>query len=50
MEKEKRICSTLKELRKHIADANEIPFGIEECSHNGDCQALVRNANSKYTI
>ena len=37
MEKGKRICSTLKELRKRIADANEIPFEIEACSHKGDC-------------
>ena len=28
---------TLKELRKRIADANEIPYEIEECPHKGDC-------------
>lgn len=37
MEYGKRICRTLKELRKRIADANDIPFEIEECSHQGDC-------------
>ena len=37
METGKRICQALKELRKRIADANEIPFKIEECSHRGDC-------------
>lgn len=37
MEKGKRICQALKELRKRIADANEIPFEIEECTHKGDC-------------
>lgn len=36
-EKGKRICSTLKELRKRIADANEIPYQIEACTHQGDC-------------
>ena len=33
----KRICRALKELRKRIADANEIPFEIEKCTHEGDC-------------
>lgn len=37
MEKGKRICQALKELRKRIADANNIPFDVEECSHKGDC-------------
>ena len=33
----KRICNTLKELRKRIANANEIPFEVNECTHKGDC-------------
>ena len=37
METGKRICQALKKLRKRIADANEIPFKTEECSHRGDC-------------
>lgn len=37
METGKRICQALKELRKRIADANEIPFEIEICTHMGDC-------------
>ncbi|MGN0048433.1 MAG: serpin family protein [Bacteroides sp.] len=37
MEKGKRICQVLKELRKRIADANEIPFEIKECTHKGEC-------------
>lgn len=37
MEIGKRICKTLKELRKRIADANEIPFETDECTHKGDC-------------
>lgn len=31
METGKRICQALKNLRKRIADVNEIPFEIEEC-------------------
>lgn len=38
MEKGKRICQTLKEIRKRIAEANDIPFEIEECTHIGDCK------------
>ena len=37
MEIGKRICKTLKELRKRIADANEIPFETDECTHEGEC-------------
>lgn len=37
MERGKRICEALKALRKRIADANDIPFEMEECSHKGDC-------------
>ena len=37
MEKGKEICRTLKELRKRIAEANDIPYDIEECSYEGDC-------------
>lgn len=33
----KRICNALKELHKRIADANEIPFEMNECTHNGEC-------------
>ena len=37
METGKRICQALKELRKRVADANDIQFEIEECTHKGDC-------------
>ena len=37
MEKGKRICQALRVLRKRIAEANDIPFEIEECTHKGDC-------------
>lgn len=37
MNRGKRICQTLKELRKRIAEANHIPFETEECTHQGDC-------------
>lgn len=37
MDNGKKICRALKELRKRIADANGIPFEIEECTHKGHC-------------
>lgn len=33
----KQVCKTLKTIRKQVADANEIPFEVTECSHKGDC-------------
>lgn len=47
MEKGKRICHALKELRKRIADANNIPFEIEECSHKGDCPGSCPKCDSE---
>jgi len=37
MERGKKICNALKEIRKRIADANGIPYESEECRHEGDC-------------
>ena len=37
MDRGKRICNILKELRKRIADANGIRYEIEECPHTGPC-------------
>lgn len=37
MENGKRICQTLRDIRKRVAEANDIPFEIEECPHKGDC-------------
>ena len=35
MKKGRRICQALKELRKRIADANNIPFVLEEYLSSG---------------
>lgn len=34
----KKICTSLKQVRKQIADANEIPYEVTECKHLGDCR------------
>lgn len=47
METGKRICQVLKNLRKRIADANEIPFEIEECTHKGDCPGTCPKCESE---
>ena len=47
METGKRICQALKNIRKRIADANEIPFEIEECTHKGDCPGTCPKCESE---
>lgn len=47
MEKGKRICEALKALRKRIAEANDIPFDMEECSHKGDCPGTCPKCESE---
>ena len=47
METGKRICQVLKELRKRIAEANNIPFEIEECTHEGDCPGTCPKCESE---
>lgn len=37
MEKGKKICKALKEIRKEIAKANDIDYEPHECHHEGDC-------------
>ena len=34
----KNICNKLKEVRKRIAEENDIPLEIEECSYKGECR------------
>ncbi len=31
-------CRILKQIRKKIADENEIPYVVEECKHKGECK------------
>ena len=37
MPKGKSTCKVLKEVRRKIADANDIPLQERECTHTGDC-------------
>ena len=37
MKRGKKVCETLKIIRKQIADANDIKYAPKECHHEGDC-------------
>ena len=43
----KKVCQTLKEVRKQIADANEIPYEITVCHHEGDCRGTCPKCESE---
>lgn len=34
----KEKCKALKEIRQRIADTNDIPFAVSQCTHQGDCK------------
>lgn len=34
----KEKCKALKEIRKQIAEKNDIAFAVSECTHQGDCR------------
>ena len=38
MTRGKNICKQLKEVRKRIAEENDIPLEIEECTYKGECR------------
>ena len=37
MVKGKKTCKILKEIRRQIAEANDIEYAVEECQYKGDC-------------
>ena len=36
--KGKEKCKALKEIRRQIAEENDIPFVVSQCTHQGDCK------------
>ncbi len=38
MTRGKNICNQLKAVRKHIAEENNIPLEVEECTYKGECR------------
>lgn len=37
MDRGKQTCKILKQIRKHIADANGIEYAVSECKYKGEC-------------
>lgn len=47
MEKGKKICNVLKDLRQKIAQANDIEYTPTECNHQGDCAGTCPKCESE---
>ncbi len=47
MRKGKKICETLKAIRRDIAVANEIDYSPTECHHEGDCAGTCPKCESE---
>ncbi len=47
MKKGKKICETLKAIRRDIAVANEIDYMPTECTHEGDCAGTCPKCESE---
>ncbi len=43
----KEKCRILKEIRRKIADENDIPFVTEECTHKGNCKGTCPRCESE---
>lgn len=43
----KKICETLKAIRRNIAEANEIDYQPTECHHEGDCAGTCPKCESE---
>jgi hypothetical protein len=47
MRQGKKICETLKGIRRDIAEANEIDYQPTECTHEGDCAGTCPKCESE---
>lgn len=43
----KQKCKMLREIRRSIAQENEIPFATEECRYQGDCEGTCPKCESE---
>ena len=43
----KQKCRILKEIRRRIADENDIPYVTSECTHKGDCRGTCPKCESE---
>ena len=49
MTRGKNICNQLKEVRKRIAEENDIPLEIEECTYKGECRGTCPRCEAEVT-
>ena len=47
MKKGKRTCEILKDVRRKIAQENDIPLAERECTHEGDCRGTCPYCESE---
>lgn len=47
MERGKQVCRILKDIRKQIAEENDIEFITSECTHKGDCAGTCPKCESE---
>lgn len=45
--KGKEKCKALKEIRRQIAENNDIPFVVSQCTHQGDCKGTCPKCESE---
>lgn len=43
----KEKCKALKEIRRQIAEKNDIPYAVSQCSHQGDCKGTCPKCESE---
>ena len=46
MKRGKQTCKILKDIRRQIAEANDIEFITSECQYQGDCLSQVRSRST----
>ena len=46
----KQTCKILKDIRRQIAEANDIEYITSECQYKGDCTGTCPKCNQKYDI
>ncbi|MCM1216895.1 MAG: hypothetical protein NC548_20545 [Lachnospiraceae bacterium] len=45
--KGKEKCRALKEIRRQIAEKNDIPYAVSQCTHQGDCKGTCPKCESE---
>ena len=45
----KQTCKILKEIRKQIAEKNDIAFVTKKCRHKGDCAGICPACEAVYS-